>query len=83
MATLHVENFPDDLHEAIQERARENRTTMSAVVTDVLSHVIPTPAERERRAEAVRSMLELRSQPSPGPGPFPSTEEMVREDRER
>lgn len=83
MATLYVENFPDDLHEAIKERARQNRTTISAVVTDVLSHVIPTPTERERRAEAVRIMLELRSQPSPGRGPFPSTGEMVREDRER
>jgi len=36
-----------------------------------------------RRKRAFEELLRLQASTPPGPGPFPSTEEMIREDRER
>lgn len=83
MATLYVENVPDDLYEALRKRARAGRKSIAAEVLDLLKSNVPTERELKARREFIRRLERLRSKPTPAPGPFPSTEEMVREDRSR
>jgi plasmid stability protein len=83
MATLYVENVPDDLYEALRRRARQNRKSISAEVLELLEQFVPTERELKARREFIRRLERLRAQPSTAPGPFPSTEEMIREDRSR
>ena len=83
MATLYVENVPDDLYEAIRERAKRNRKSMAAEVTEVLASHFPTTAELKRRKLLLERALKLSRTRPLKPGPFPSAEEMIREDRER
>lgn len=83
MPTLYVENVPKDLYEALRSRARKNRTSIAAEVITLLKDTVPTAAELKRRRQFYDDLLELRSYKPQGKGPFPSTEEMIREDRER
>ena len=83
MATLYVQNVPDELYEALRDLAKKNRKSIAAEVITLLEENVPTAKELEARRELFLRLAELRAQPSPGPGPFPSTEEMQREDRER
>jgi len=83
MATLYVENVPDELYEALRKRARQNRKSIAAEVLELLEQFVPTERELKARREFIRRLERLRSKPSPSPGPFPSAEEMVREDRSR
>lgn len=83
MATLYVENIPDELYEALRKRARQNRKSIAAEVLTLLEQNIPTAREMKSRRDFIRRLSRLRSLPSPSPGPFPSTEEMVGEDRSR
>jgi plasmid stability protein len=83
MATLYVENVPDDIHKALRKRARQNGTSMAAEVIGLLKQFIPTEAELKRRGKVFDELAKLRAQPPLTPGPFPSSEEMIREDRER
>jgi len=83
MATLYVENVPDDLYEALRERARGNRRSIAAEVLTLLEHYVPTPKELQRRRQWIRQVKRLRPLKSTSAGPFPSTEEMLREDRNR
>ena len=83
MATLYVENVPEDLYEALRARARKNRKSMAAEVVSLLEQTIPTAKELNRRARVLQQVLRLRRQRSPGSGPFSTAEQMVREDRER
>jgi plasmid stability protein len=83
MATLYVENVPDELYKALRERARQNRKSIAAEVLTLLEQNIPTAHELKARREFIRRLRRLRSQASPAAGPFPSTEEMVREGRDR
>jgi plasmid stability protein len=83
MATLYVRNVPDELYEALRKRARQNRRSIAAEVVSLLEQNVPTASELRKRRECLRRLEHLRSIPSPSSGPFPSTEEMVREDRSR
>jgi plasmid stability protein len=83
MATLYVENVPDDLYDALRRRAKRRRSSIAAEVIKALKVTVPTAAELKRRNEFYRKVLEYRSQASLSSGPFPSAEEMVREDRQR
>ena len=83
MATLYVENVPDDVYKALRKRARKNGTSMAAEVIALLKQWVPTEAELKRRREFYNRMVELQSKPPLTPGPFPSAEEMIREDRDR
>jgi len=83
MATLYVENVPDDLYKALRKRAKAANTSIAAEVIALLKRNIPTEAELKRRREFYDRMVELSSKPPLTPGPFPSAEEMIREDRER
>ena len=83
MATLYVENVPDDLYEALRSRAKSRRRSIAAEVLELLKENIPTERELKARREWVRKLLRLREQRPKSRGPFPTAEEMIREDRER
>ena len=83
MPTLYVENVPEDLYEALRQRARQGHKSIAAEVLDLLKNNVPTQRELKARREFIRRLERFRSKPTPSPGPFPSTEEMVREDRSR
>lgn len=83
MATLYVENVPDELYDALRGFAREHRRSIAAEVLTLLEVNIPTTAELARRKELFLTASRISSRRSPSKGPFPSAEEMQREDRLR
>ena len=83
MATLYVENIPDDLYEALRGRARQHRKSIAAEVLALLEENVPTAKELKARREFILRLTRLRAQRSASRGPFPSAEEMQREDRLR
>ena len=83
MATLYLENVPDDLREALHARASKNSSSIAAEVISLLRDFVPTEKELRRRRSWVRQLRKLRSLHPPAPGTFPSSEEIIREDRER
>ncbi|HEV3510577.1 MAG TPA: Arc family DNA-binding protein [Candidatus Sulfotelmatobacter sp.] len=83
MATLYVENVPEDVYKALRKRARANGTSIAAEVISLLKQHVPTEAELKRRKEFYDRLADLRAKEPLTPGPHPSAEEMIREDRER
>jgi plasmid stability protein len=82
MATLYVENIPDELYEALRDRARDAHRSIAAEVLSLLEQNIPTEKELRSRREIVEKLNRLHSGRK-SKKQFPSTEEMVREDRSR
>jgi plasmid stability protein len=83
MATLYVENVPDDLYEALRKRARSQRRSIAAEVLSLLERNIPTDAELRRRKQIVRKLRQLRFTKGSSSTSLPSSLEMIREDRDR
>lgn len=83
MPILYVENVPDELYRGLRERARENRRSIAAEVISLLERNIPTTAEMKRRQQFYQRMAKFRIHRAESDGPFPTTEQMIREDRER
>jgi plasmid stability protein len=83
MATLYVENVPDELYEALRARAKQQRKSIASEVISLLETFVPTEADLKRRREFGEYVRKLQKKKPLAPGPFPSAEEMIREDRER
>ena len=83
MATLYVENIPDDLYEALRERARTRRRSIAAEVLALLQENVPTEQELKARHNLLRKLIRTREKRINSGRSFPSTEEMLREDRAR
>jgi plasmid stability protein len=83
MPTLYVENVPDELYEALRARARTNRKSIAAEVIELIQQNVPTAAELARRRQFLKAVTKISRRKPASRGPFPSTEEMLREDRER
>lgn len=83
MATLYVENVPDDLYEALRKRAKQNSSSIASEVIALLKRDVPTELELKRRRALFKKVLEFQKIKPLTTGPFPTTEEMQREDRER
>ena len=83
MATLYVENVPDELYDALRARAKLHRRSITAEVLALLENNIPTEKELKRRADLLRKVDRLSASVKRVRGEFPSAEEMVREDRSR
>jgi plasmid stability protein len=83
MATLYVENVPDELYTALRDRARQHRKSLAAEVISLLEDSVPTAAELKRRKHFLHRVQRLGSRQARSSGPFPSTEQMLREDRAR
>jgi len=83
MATLYVQNVPDDLYEALRRQAHQNRKSIAAEVVSLLELSVPTPEELKLRRNFLRRARRLQSRKGHAAGSFPSSEEMQREDRLR
>jgi plasmid stability protein len=83
MATLYVENIPDELYESLRSHARKHRSSIAAEILAMLEQKFPSEGELRRRRQIIRQLEKLRAKPPLTAGPFPSTEQMLREDRER
>jgi len=83
MATLYVENVPEDLYEALRERARQQRKSIAAEVLSLLAENVVTATERKARQQFLRQVQRLRSQRTRSSTAFPASEELQREDRGR
>jgi plasmid stability protein len=82
MATLYVENVPDDLYDALRRRAKENRRSIAAEVLLLLENNVPTESELRSRRQFLNYVKRIQSRRRSRRS-FPSTEEMIREDRNR
>jgi plasmid stability protein len=83
MATLYVENVPDELYEALRSQAKARRRSIAAEVLALLEENVPTAEALKSRDEWFRKIMELRKQEVASGRTYPSAEEMIREDRER
>ena len=71
MATLYLENFPDDVYKGPRKRARPNGSSIASVVIALLKQFVPSEAELKRRREFYDRMAEFRARPPLTPGAFP------------
>jgi len=81
MATLFVKDFPDDVYEALKDRARENGRSLAAEVRVILQQAVPRRRSRKEVAESIRAFREKIAREGRGM----SAEEivgMIREGRE-
>ena len=81
MATLFVKDFPDDIYEALKDRARANRRSLAAEVRFLLQQALPPRRSQKEVAEAVRRFREKIAREGRGI-PTAQIVELVREDRE-
>lgn len=83
MATLYVENVPDDLYEALRNRAKSRRRSIAAEVLALLEENIPTEKQLKAREALLQQILRIREEHPESGGPYLSAEQMIREDRDR
>lgn len=83
MATLYVENVPNDLYEALRGRARQHRKSIAAEVVSLLQENVITESEHRARQQFLRQIARFRSRRPLNKGHFPGSEELQREDRLR
>jgi plasmid stability protein len=83
MATLYVENVPEELYEALRGRARSRRRSIAAEVLEMLEVTIPTADELKARERLLHKFDRMRSKKSRSLGSRVSAEEMQRQDRTR
>jgi plasmid stability protein len=72
MATLYVENVPDEIYKALRKRARANRKSIAAEVISLLEQNVPTEEELKRRRKAFEGLARRRAMQPPARDPFPS-----------
>jgi plasmid stability protein len=83
MPTLYVENIPEDLYAALRKQAKLRRKSIAQEVISLLEAHVSTPRELERRRQLLQRAVRMSARRASAPGPFPSTEELLREDRAR
>jgi plasmid stability protein len=83
MPTLYVENVPEHLYDALKQRARQKRKSISSEVLSLLEENVVTAAEQRSRQQFLREAQRLRSQRSNPKRKFDPAEELQREDRLR
>lgn len=83
MATLYVENVPDDLYEALRSQAKARRRSIAAEVLALLEENVPTAKELKARQDLVGKIIRSRAKEVAAGRTFPPSEEAIREDRER
>ena len=83
MATLYVENVPDELYAALREQARQHRKSIAAEIVRLLADNVVTVAERKARQQFLRHAQRLRSRRPSSRGVLSASEELQRQDRER
>jgi hypothetical protein len=81
VATLYVQNVPEELYEALRHQAQRRHRSIAAEVVSLLEENVPTARELKAREEFLRRALRIRARKPAAKGPFPSAEEMQREGR--
>ena len=71
MATLYVQNVPDDLYEALRRQAQQNRKSIAAEVVSLLELNVPTPEELKLRRDFLRQARRLQLRKGPRRRPIP------------
>ena len=89
MATLHIDNLPEDLYQTIQRLATSANVSLSEVVIQMLAQAAPpaqiTAQQQEQLAETSEALARIRSRPRinlTGSG-LPDSTLMIRADRDR
>lgn len=82
MAILHVRNFPDRLHQALQALASQEQRSLGAEVTVLLEKALEQEALCKRRAAALESIARRRRSFKLPEGAADSLA-LLREDRSR
>ena len=82
MATLFVKDFPDDVYEALKDRARANGRSLAAEVRVLLEQAVPPRRSWKEVAEQVRKFREKIAREGRGI-PLEEIVKWVREDRDR
>ena len=82
MATLYVENVPEDLYEALRASARARRHSIAAEILALLEETYPTEKELIARRAFFRKLERMRAKKPHSRRVIP-TEELQREDRRR
>jgi plasmid stability protein len=67
MATLYVENVPDELYEALRSRAKQNRKSIAGEVISLLEDTLPTAAQLKKREKFLDYVLQLKKNSPPMP----------------
>lgn len=82
MATLFVKDFPDDVYEALKDRARVNGRSLAAEVRVILQQAVPRQRSQREVAESVKRFREKIAREGRGI-PLEEIVSMIREDRDR
>lgn len=77
MATLHVRNVPDRTYEALRERARERRTSISAEAIRLIERALRTDHARVNELLAEIEATRVTARPD-----APTAAELIRQDRD-
>ena len=77
-----MKDFPDDVYEALKERARANGRSLAAEVRTLLQQAVPRQRSRKEVAEWVRAFREKIAAEGRGMD-VDEIAKMVREDRDR
>lgn len=89
MATLQIENLPDELYRSIQSLAVAKSVTLNDAVIEILAQAIQPGSTNARQAQAFKESSEalarIRDRPRVNPLDFglPDSTQMIREDRDR
>ena len=83
METLYVEKVPDEIYEALRERARAHRRSIAKEVLTILEENVTTAQEMRSRRAFMSRIQRLRSRRPRSGDPFQASEGMQREDRAR
>ena len=59
MATLYVENVPDELYKGLRRRAKQNQKSIAAEVMTLLKLHVPTEEVLRKRRHAVKELARL------------------------
>jgi plasmid stability protein len=88
MATLHVENVPDDLYAKLQQLATTQNLSISAQVVSLLESALQTEAQQPQ-SDTPKSVAEIladisrRRELRPTELGLPDSTTLIREDRDR
>jgi antitoxin FitA len=88
MATLQIENLPDEIYRSIQTFATAKRVSLNDAVTQMLAQAIdiePTDQQAKQLEKTKEALAGLRNFPRKNPANFglPDSTQMIREDRDR
>lgn len=78
MSTLHVRNLPEEVYEALRDRAAEHGTSISSEAIRLLKRALRT--DTKRVAELLAEIERNRPRPK---GKVGSAADLIREDRDR